>query len=157
MENPFEFNGFTMTMLHPTLLPTAFQYIEPGLMEIQRKAKLDWDIMVIPTLIAANQATLTIMHRQHDGQERYAGFVVTQSVFLGVPSKHYLKVLAPYVELWVHQEGLDGVAVIDAFATEWAKALKCRGVIETAARPGWIRRLEKLGYSTAESTMMKLF
>ena len=157
MENPFEFNGFIMTMLHPTLLRDVFQYIEPGLMEIQRKAKLDWDIMVIPTLISANQATLTMIYREHEGQERYAGFVVTQSVFLGVPPKHYLKVLAPYIDLWTHKEGIDGVAAIDAFVMELAKELKCKGIVETATRPGWVRRLEKLGYSTAESTMMKLF
>lgn len=147
-----EFNEFVFTILHPTQLPAVFQHIEPGLMEIQRRAKLDWDIMVIPTLISANQATLTMIHRQ----ERMAGFVVTQSVFLGVPPRHYLKVMAPYVELWVHQEGLDGVAAIDAFAMEFAKELKCRGIVETAARPGWVRRLEKLNYQTVETTMLKL-
>ena len=152
MENPFEFNGFTITMLHPTQLPGVFQYIEPGLLEIQRKSKISWDIMVLPTLISANQATLAIIHRE----ERVAGFAITQSVFLGVPSKHYLKVLAPYVELWVHQEGHDGVAAIDAYAVELARDLKCKGVLESYTRPGWGRRLEKLNYQTVEVTAMKL-
>lgn len=146
-----ELNGFTFTTLHPTQLPGVFQYIEPGLMEIQRKARLDWDVMVVPTLISANQATLTVIHRE----ERFAGFVVTQSVFLGAPSKHYIKVLAPYVEKWVHLEGLDGVAAIDLFVQDFAKSLGSRDIIETARRKGWTRRLEKLGYETVEETMMK--
>lgn len=156
MENPFEFQGFTMTMCHPTLLPQVFKYIEPGLLEIQRKAKLEWDIMVIPTLINANQATLAMMHREHDGQERHAGFVVTQSVFLGVPSKHYMKILASYVERWVHEAGFDGVAAHIAFAHEWGKQLGCHAVIESATRPGWVRRLKKLNFETVEETMMRI-
>ena len=111
--------------------------------------------MTIPTLIYANQATLTIIHRDHEGEEKFAGFVVHQSVFLGIPPKHLIKVIAPYVELWVSEVGADGVAAIDAYVTAWANDLKCVGIVESSPRPGWTRRLEKLGYKLAESTMLK--
>ena len=155
MENPFEFNGFSLTLLHPTLLPNVFQYIELGLIEVQRKSRIDWDVMVIPTMISTNQATLTMMHHQRDGQEMYAGFVVTKSEFLGIPPKHYLKIIASFVELWVSQEGSDGVAAIDAFVMEFAKDLKCKHIIEISPRPAMVRRLEKLGYHIIETTMIK--
>ncbi len=151
MDNPSVFGGLTFILLHPTELPGAFQVIEPGLIEIQRKAKLDWDVMILPTQVAANQASLVLIYQD----KRFAGFVIHRSAFLGFPNRHYLQVVAPYAEPWTHKEGVDAVKAIDEYAVAFAQSLGCHGIMETATREGWIRRLEKLNYKIEQWTMIK--
>lgn len=151
MQNPSEFGGLTFVLLHPTELPGAYQVIEPGLLEIQRKARLNWDVMILPTQVAANQANLALIYQD----KRYAGFVIVRSAFLGMPNKHYLKVAAAYTEPWTHKEGVDAVKAIDEYVVAFARSLGCHGVMEEATREGWVKRLEKLGYRVGQTTMLK--
>ncbi len=151
MQNPSEFGGFTFILLHPTELPGIFQVIEPGLAEIQRKAVLGLDVMVLPQQVAANLANLAVIY--HDKQ--YSGFIIMRSSFIGLPNKHYLQVVAVYISPWCHKQGLDAVKAIDEYAVSFAGSLGCKGIIEPVVREGWIRRLEKLNYKVVEWTLIK--
>ncbi len=151
MQNPSTYGGFDFIMLHPSELPSVFQIIEPGLMEIQRKARLHWDVMILPQQVAVNQATLTMIHQG----TRYAGFVITSSKFLGMPNRHYMELTATYNEPWCHEQGMDGIKAIIEYATDLAKSLKCFALIVTGAREGWVRRLNKLGFSFLEASVIR--
>ncbi len=149
MDNPSTYGGFDFIMLHPNELKDAFQFIEPGLQKIQEKARLEWDVMILPQAVAINQASLTMMH--YEG--KYAGFVITRSKFLGVPNKHYLELSATYNEPWCYEKGSDGVKAIIEYAVDLGKSLNCYSLIVTGAREGWVKRLNKLGFSFIEASV----
>jgi hypothetical protein len=151
MQNPSTYDGFDFVILHPNELPEAFQFIEPGLQKIQEKAKLSWDVMVLPQSVSLNQATLTMIH--YEG--KYAGFVISSSKFFGMPNKHYLELTATYIEPWCHVQGLDGLKAINEWSTDFGNSLGCYAVIVTGAREGWAKRLSKLGFSFLEVSVIR--
>lgn len=150
------FSGYDFHLMPPQALPQLAHIIYPGLTEVQRQAKkkgIDWPLMNVLKEIEINLSSLTMIYKD----EEYAGFLVSKSIFAGLPNKHYYNPLVIFIEPKFRD--VNGIAynAVEDYVVELAYELKCHGIWCDAFRPGHVRRLEHRGYLLKQVTLIKEF
>ncbi len=156
MDNPIDMNGYKIVMVHPVELPQVAQLIIPGLSEIQRQAHkrgFDYEYYNILREIEVNLVTLSVVFKE----EQYVGFLITRSIFRGLPNKHYLQIVALFIDKPYRSQEWSAYDTMVGYSHALAKELKCSGMWHETFREGHRKPLEKFGYEVKQFVLVHEF